>query len=107
MKQIVEFPLEDGSTIWVEVDELEGAGMAAPVALGDKRIKKAKQSFEAALENVKPAASVVISKLRDLIEQPDEIGLEFGIKLSMESGVILASAGMEANFKVTLKWQKK
>ncbi|MCP4580496.1 MAG: hypothetical protein GY839_02680 [candidate division Zixibacteria bacterium] len=106
MKQLVEFPLDDGSSILVEVDESESAGMAAPVAFGEKTIEKAKQSFETALDKVKPTANAVISKLRDLTEQPDEINVEFGIKLSAETGAIIASAGIEANFKVTLKWQK-
>ena len=104
MKQLVEFPLEDGSSILVEVDEAESAGKTARVARGDKIVKKANQNFEKALDRVKPTANAVISKLRDLIEEPGEIGVEFGIKLSAESGVVIASAGIEANFKVTLKW---
>lgn len=104
MKQLVEFPLEDGGTILVEIDEPDGAGKTERVARAKKTIEKAKQSFEKALDNVEPAANAVISKLKGLIEQPDEIGVEFGIKLSMESGVVIASAGIEANFKVTLKW---
>ncbi len=107
MKQLIEFALEDGSTILVEVDAPERAGGTAPVARGGKTIEKAKQNFESALEMVKPTANAVISKLRDLAEQPDEIGVEFGIKLSADSGVVIASAGIEANFKVSLKWQKK
>ncbi len=107
MKQLIEFPLEDGSTILIEVDDPEGAGGTARVARrGEKTITRANQNFEKALDRVKPTANAVISKLRDLIEQPDEISAEFGLKFSAESGVIIASAGIEANFKVTLKWQK-
>ncbi len=105
MKQLVEFPLEVGGTILVEVDEPDDAGKTARVARGGKKtIEKANQNFEKALDSVKPTANAVISKLRDLIEQPGEIGVEFGIKLSAESGVVIASAGIEANFKVTLRW---
>ncbi|MCK4856620.1 MAG: hypothetical protein KAT58_01495 [candidate division Zixibacteria bacterium] len=107
MKQLIEFPLEDGSTILVEVDEPESAGGTARVARrGDKIVEKANQSFETALDKVKPTANAVIAKLRGLYDPPDEISVEFGIKLSAETGVVLAAAGMEANFKVTLKWQK-
>ncbi len=107
MKQLVEFPLEDGSKIYVEVDEPESEGMVTQVADGERTIQKAKQSFESALDQVKPVANAVISKLRDLCESPDEISVEFGIKLSAETGVVLASAGIETNFKVALKWQKE
>ena len=108
MKRLVEFPLEDGSTIWVEVDEPERAGGAARVSRGgDKTIDKANQSFETALDKVKPTANAVISKLRDLADSPDEITVEFGLKLSAQAGVVLAAASIEANYKVTLKWTKK
>ncbi len=107
MKRFVEFPLEDGSTILVEVDEPERAGGTTLVSGGKKTVEKANQSFEAALDKVKPTANAVISKLRDLYDPPDEISVEFGLKLSAKAGAVLAAASVEANYKVTLKWQKE
>ncbi len=106
MKRLVEFPLEDGSTIMVEVDDPESAGGTMRVGRGDKTVEKANLSFEKALDKIKPTANAVISKLRDLYDPPDEIGVEFGLKLSAKAGAVLAAAGVEANYKVTLKWQK-
>ncbi len=107
MKQVIAFPLEEGGSVLVEVDEPDPGGKATRVARGgDKTVQKANQTFETALDSVKPTANTVISKLRDLVEQPDEIGVEFGLKFTAETGVIVAAAGIEANFKVTLKWQK-
>lgn len=107
MKRLLEFTLEDGNTIWVEVDEPETPGGAARVSRNDqKTVEKANQSFETALDKVKPTANAVIAKLRSLVDAPDEISVEFGLKFSAEAGVVLASAGIEANYKVTLKWQK-
>ncbi len=107
MKRLVEFPLEDGSNIWVEVDEPEGAGWNERVSRrGDKTVEKANQSFEKALDKVKPTANAVISKLRDLSYSPDEITVEFGLKFNAKAGAVLAAAGIEANYKVTLKWNK-
>ena len=106
MKRLVEFPLEDGSTILVEVDEPEGPGGAVQVRRDSKTVEKAKQTFEAALDKIKPTANAVISKLRNLYDAPDEVTVEFGLKLSGEAGVVLASAGVEANYKVTLTWKK-
>ncbi|MGH2593215.1 MAG: CU044_2847 family protein [Anaerolineae bacterium] len=40
-------------------------------------------------------------------DAPDEVGVEFGIKLNAEAGAFVALAGAEANYKVTLKWTKK
>ena len=106
MKQLVEFPLEDGSTILVEVESPEGGGMV-PAARGGETVVKAQETFEAALDKVHPAASAIIAKLRDLHDPPDEIGVEFGLKMSAEAGAFVAAAGVEANYKVTLKWKRE
>jgi hypothetical protein len=38
---------------------------------------------------------------------PNEIKVEFELKLSTEAGAIVAASGIEANYKVTLKWKRK
>lgn len=106
MKRLVEFPLEDGSTAIVEVDEPETDGVRR-VARAGEIAEKAGQTFETALEKIRPAASAIVAKLRDLSVAPDLIGVEFGIKLSAKAGAIFASADSEANFKVTLTWKRK
>jgi hypothetical protein len=107
MKRLIEFPLRDGSSMLVEVeDPVAGVGTvrgAHPVEIAEK----AKQTFEASLEKLKPAASAIITKLRELSDQPEQVAVEFGIKLSGAAGVVLASTGVEANFKVTLTWKRK
>jgi hypothetical protein len=37
----------------------------------------------------------------------DGLDVEFGLKMGGEAGVIIASASIEANFKVTLHWDRK
>ena len=104
MKRLVEFPLEDGSSILVEVEENEGQGLTK-VSLKDG-IEKAQQTFEKSLDKVRPAAQYILEKLRTLHDSPDEIEVQFGLKLNAGSGVILA-AGVEANYTVKLKWVKE
>ncbi|MFQ6102584.1 MAG: CU044_2847 family protein [Anaerolineae bacterium] len=104
MKRLVEFPLEDGGSILVEVEEAERPGMV-PAAAAKGVPEKAQQTFEAALEKVRPAAAVIIKKLRALHDPPDEIEVEFGLKMSAEAGAFVAAAGAEANYKVTLTWK--
>ena len=105
MKRLIEFSLEDGNSILVEVESEEPKGMV-PASRGKGVPEKAHQTFEAALEKVKPVASAVISKLRSLHDAPDEIEVEFGLKMNAEAGAIVAAAGVEANYKVTLKWKR-
>jgi hypothetical protein len=106
MKRLIEFPLEDGNTMLVEVEEPEHGGLVKASRAGEA-IAKAQQTLEKALEKVQPAAQFVIQQLRKLHDSPDEIQVAFGLKLSAEAGAVLASAGAEANYTVTLKWNKE
>ena len=105
--KLVEFPLEDGTTILVEVEVSEEPGMI-PAARGEPGApEKAHQTFEAALDKIRPAAQTIIKKLRALHDPPDEIEVEFGLKLNAQVGAFIAAAGTEANYKVTLTWKRE
>ena len=101
MKQLIEYLLEDGNAILIEVD-LPEAGIER-AGRGDQVIK-AKEHFASAIEQIKPVAHTVIATLRNLAA--DEIGVDFGIKLSANAGAIIASANTEANFTVRLTWKR-
>lgn len=105
MKRLIEFPLQDGGVILVEVDSAEPSGGRVRGGSPSEVAEKAKQAFETSLERIKPVAGAVIAKLRELSDQPEQVSVEFGIKLSAEAGVVLASTGVEANFKVTVLWK--
>ena len=106
MKRFVEFPLEDGSTIVVEVNEPEGERGTRRAARGsEEEPEKAPQTFEHALSKIRPATEKVITTLRGLTQKPDEVEMEFGFSLSAEAGVIIASASTQANYRVTLRWK--
>ncbi len=110
MKRLLEYPLKDGSLVLVEVEEPERPSTAAirGVQLSSHEVvERATQTFEDALEKVKPAAGAIIAKLKELKSPPDQIGLEFGIKFSAKAGAVIASADAEANFKVTLSWKRE
>ena len=106
MKRLIEFPLETGGSVLVQVEEpaeevsITRAGRVREVAV------QANQTFEAALERLKPAADAIIAKLRGLTDPPDEVQVEFGVTLSAEAGMIVASASAEANYRVTLTWRR-
>ena len=106
LKRFIEFPFEDGSTIVVEVNEPEGERGTRRAARGtEEEPEKAPQTFEQALSKIRPATEKVITTLRNLIQKPDEVEMEFGFSLSAEAGVIIASASTQANYRVTLRWK--
>jgi hypothetical protein len=107
MKELVEFALAGGDVILVEVDAATSGrsqmrGLTQPQAI----VEKAQVSFDQALDKLKPAAATIISKLRSLAECPDEISVEFGIKLHATVGAVVASGGVEANYAVRLVWKR-
>jgi len=108
MKRLIEFPLEAGGSIVIEVDEPEPEGGVVRVARPGEVAEQARETFEAALERLKPASNAIIGKLRSLSDPPDEVVVEFGLKMNAQIGaVVIASAGAEANYKVTLTWKRE
>ncbi len=91
----------------VEVDEPEPEGGLERVARPGEIAAKAGQTFEAQLEKIKPAAGAIITKLRDLSDPPNEMTVEFGLRMSAQAGAVVAAAGVDANFKITLKWVRE
>ena len=103
MSDFVEVPLPDGGSLIVEQGEGEQvvrAGRAQQVA------KTAGESFESALDRVKRAAMVVHDKMEGAPTPPDEVVVEFSIKLATEVGVVVASSSAEANLKLVMRWVK-
>ena len=103
MRELIEYPLESGGSILVEVDLADDQRIVR-AARSDELAAKASQTFEHALDRVRPVADAVLTRLKGLASRPDEVEVSFGLKLSTEAGAILASAGAEANLQVKLKW---
>lgn len=55
MKHLIEFPLEDGGTILVEVEVPEAPGMVPAARGAAEVVQKAGQTFEAALDKIRSA----------------------------------------------------
>jgi hypothetical protein len=107
MKRMIEVPLESGGSMLmeVEVNESEQQGMVPAARRGEMAVK-AKETFEEALEQIKPGAEAIVEKLRGMSSQPDELSVTFGLKMSATAGAFIAASGVEANFTVLLKWSR-
>jgi len=108
MKRLVEFPLDEGGSVLVEVADLA----AGPVMRGlgedsSALVEKADKTFENATAAVTPAARGLIARLRSIDDPPDEVGMEFGVQLSAQTGAFIASVAADANFKVSMTWQRR
>src|SRR5437764_3753437 len=101
MKHFVEFKMEDGSAIIVEVDEPATGGTTRASRRPSEIAEEAKETFEQALSKVRPATEKVIMTLRALVHKSDEIEMEFGFNMSAAARVLIASASAGANYKMT------
>jgi len=112
-KQLLEFELDDGSIIVIEAergDAIEPVarndGGVRRIAKGDVEAPKVVRKFSEVAASIKPAVEVVLNALKEL-NTPKEISVEFGLKFSSGTNVILASADGEVTFKVAVKWENK
>jgi Trypsin-co-occurring domain 1 len=106
LKQLVEYSLEDGTKFLIEVSESDSTAVERVALPSGRRVLKAQQTFEEALDKVKPVASTIISKLRNLNTPADEVEVKFGLKLTAEAGAIFSSVGGEVSYEITLKWKQ-
>ena len=107
MKRLVEFSLDQGGSVLVEVDEAQ----PGPVMRGTGRdlptlVEKADKVFEDAAAAVTPAARSLIARLRSVDDSPDEAGIESGVQLSAQTGALIAPVAAGANFKVSMTWRR-
>jgi hypothetical protein len=105
MTYLIEVPLDGADPILMEIDDVGDGGIVRSARPGEV-IGTAATSFEAALERLQPMAQALIARLRDLAERPDGIGVEFGLKMTMDAGLVVAHTSGEANFKVSLQWNR-
>ena len=106
MAQLVELDLEEGGSVLVEVD----APVRGPVTRGGRGaevVTKAGASLEQVMGRVGPAIKGIVSELRAAADWPDQVEVEFAVKLSTDANVIIARTGGEANFRIALRWVRQ
>jgi hypothetical protein len=108
VRQLIGFPLEAGGTVVVQVEEPERGPVTRGLDKDDrgaKVVERTSQTFEEATASVTPAAESLITRLKGLVDAPDEVSLEFGVQFTAEAGAIIAAVAAEANFKITMSWK--
>jgi Trypsin-co-occurring domain 1 len=97
-------PLGDGSAelaVFEVGGDFEDSDL--DLAAGDGVVARAQTSLQDALNRVRPALTQVAETIREL--KPDELELEFGLKMGGETGVIISKGTAEVNFAVRLVWK--
>lgn len=71
-------------------------------------IERSKKAVDYTLEAIKEMSYRTINSLKTIssVDRPDEVSLEFGLKLTSDAKAFIVNAGSEAHLKVILKWKK-
>lgn len=93
----------DHGVVFFDVDEpLSGSERVS--RRGENLVVALDERLESALASVRPAAEAVIEAFRAL--SPDEVAVEFGLRLDAQAGVVVAKTGASGHFTVSLKWAR-
>ncbi|MEU0955544.1 CU044_2847 family protein [Streptomyces niveus] len=102
----VEVPLSEGGDDVVRVQIREVDESLVRVGRGGRTVARAERSLGQMLDTVRPVAESFVGRFRGMANAPDELTLEFGVSLSAEADVVIASTATAANFTVTLTWNR-
>jgi hypothetical protein len=97
----LEFKSQQGS-IFVEVED----AMAGPATRSGRptSVKDAGESLGQMLARLGPVLKDVVSQVRAQGDSPDEVSVEFGIRISTDANVIIVRTSGEANFRIAITW---
>jgi len=100
------FVVDPELPVLVEFDE---SGMTIETAADDEDSlqKKSDKALNTAMNAVHVMALRIDSALSGLVKPPSSVVVEFGIKLTGETGALIAKAGAEATLNVKLTWERK
>lgn len=101
--EVYEFTGPDNTSFGIEISEPKIHQGFTPIC---RSSGNAPISYQEAIDKVKPAADYLLSTIKNLDAAPQEVEVNFGIKLSTKAGAVIASAAAEGNFSIKLTWKR-
>lgn len=94
----------DVGTVKFDIDDADvtRAGPERVSRKGDTVVAELDESLEQALASARPAAQAVLDTFRAM--GPGHVSIEFGLRLDVSAGAVIAKAGIAAHFTVKLDW---
>jgi Trypsin-co-occurring domain 1 len=104
MVELISFRTADGGRAVVEIRDDE-PGVVSVSRVGDA-IAEAVGSLEAGLDQVCALAQTTLNRLVIAPQPPDEVTLEFGIRLNAKVGAVVAQTEGGGHLKVSMVWRR-
>jgi hypothetical protein len=105
---LLKVAMGDGGVIWFETgDEVVPPG-PQPVSRFSSAAEATIQALDDSINGIQAAALRLVERFRsDVLNPPDEVKIEFGIKASAEIGAfVIAKAHGDASYSITATWRK-
>jgi hypothetical protein len=102
VSKLVQLRSEHGPVLF-DVEEIS-AGPERVSRRGTNVVAELDENLETALAAARPAAEAVVVALKAL--SPDEVLVEFGLRMDAEAGAVIAKTGVSGHFAVSLKWSR-
>ena len=95
---------DDNALILVD---LNPSGSMLEVALDPQDLaQKSAEAINKAMNTISQMAQRTIAAIDTVANKPSEVEVEFGIKLDVESGALIAKTGAEASLTVKMVWKR-
>nr|WSW48051.1 hypothetical protein OG296_36000 [Streptomyces sp. NBC_01001] len=109
MSYHVELPIDvpggPQDVVRVEIAPIGENGLVR-VARPGQLMARASRSLGEMVTGIRPVAQSFADGFRGMVHGPDELNLEFGLSLSAEADVVISSTAAQANFKISLTWNR-
>lgn len=97
----------DGEPIVLSLNENE-VEVGGLIKIGaETELEKAEKTLSNSLDSIKDVINSLDRKLKESNNYPDEVKVDFGIKVAVETGAIIAKASGEGHINLSLTWKKK
>jgi hypothetical protein len=104
---LLRVPIGDDPSEFVEVEvDRRDLGDTVELTSGGRDFAVAAFSLGSSFDQVLPALSTILTKLRSVAHSPDKVEMTLGLKVGGETGLIFAKGSAEATFTVALTWRK-
>ncbi|MEN3608552.1 CU044_2847 family protein [Plantactinospora sp. ZYX-F-223] len=104
MTYYVEIPVDDDSTVLVEVTH-QVTGVA-PAGRPREVVARLSETFGEAFDRFHRLAQSAAARARDA-GGADRVAIEFGLKVAAKGGFVVAETTGEAHMKVTFEWNRR
>lgn len=104
MSHLVEVATSDGATVSIAVAEVDEGVVRA--SRSGRVVAQATRTLDDMVAGLRPIAETFVKQFREMTDAPDELSIQFGVTLSATADVVIASTAADANFAVTLNWNR-